>query len=75
MTRNVVAAQVLSYPYFTAFVDVTQPFGVIFACFIGCFFVTGGWFSHKVRQGLKLLSLLVCGRPTSTTIVLVSSPL
>ena len=40
--------------------------------FIGYFMVTGGQFSHLVIQIKTLLSLLVCGRPTSTDTRLVS---
>ena len=75
MARNIVAALVLLYQSFTVFVAAPHPFGVIFTFFLGCFMVTGGQFSHPVSQIMTLLSLLVCGRPTSMDTRLVSFPL
>ena len=75
MARNVVAAFILHSPYFIVFVDAPHPFGFIVTFFIGYFMVPGGKISHLVSQIMTLLSILVCGRPTSTATILVSFPL
>ena len=75
MARNVVAALILPSPYFIVFVDAPHPFGFIVTFFIGYFMVTGRHFSHLVSQIMTLLSILVCGRPTSTATILFSFPL
>ena len=72
---NIVATQILPLPASTVFVAISHPFGFIVTCFIGCFMVPGGQLSHPVGQILKVLSILVCGIPTSTTTGIVSFPL
>ena len=74
MAYNIVAALILHSLSFIVFFDAPHPFGVIVTFLIGFFMVTGGRFSHTVSQIMTLISLLVCGRPTSTT-TCVSFPL
>ena len=69
------AVLILTLTYFIFFVATPHPFGVIVAFFLGCFMVTGGWFSHPFDQIMILISLLVWGRTISTATILVSFPL
>ena len=75
MARNIVASLILPLTSFIVFVDSPHPFSVVVTFFIGYCTVTGGRFSHPVGQIMTLISLLVCGRPISTSTRLVSFPL